>query len=117
MNQETISLDYYLRSVPLSRYPLLLSGILKNTPKNSPDYATLQQTLKKLQQIAEEVNEYSKKKDSEDKLFELAQRVVDFSEDVCVPGRVFVFEREIPVKLPNSHKEILWVRPLDRYPF
>jgi len=85
---------------------------LKNTPKSSTDYPVLQQTLDKLQKIAEEVNEFAKKKDNADKLFDLSQRFVDFEENINTPDRICLFERELPLKIGAANKESYWVQPL-----
>lgn len=87
--------DLFDRLVPrICRYPLLFSGILKNTPKTHPDFDTIEKTLTKLQEVAASVNEFSKKKDNDDKLFELGLKLVEFPDgSINAPGRLVVLER------------------------
>jgi hypothetical protein len=73
---------------------MLFQGILKNTPKAHPDYDTIEKTLEKLQQVANDVNEFSKKKDNDDKLFELSLKLLEFPDgSINASGRLAVLER------------------------
>jgi hypothetical protein len=90
---------------------LLFTGLLKNTPHEHPDYTVLQKALEQLQKVANDVNEFSKKKDNDDKLFDLALRMQDYPETLNKPGRVFVTEREIDVQVNDaSEKSRFYVR-------
>jgi hypothetical protein len=94
-----------------SRYPLLFSGLLKNTPHDHPDFTVLQKALEQLQKVANDVNEFSKKKDNDDKLFELSLRMQDFPETLNIPGRLFLSEREIDIQVnDSSEKSKFYVR-------
>lgn len=86
----------------ICRYPLLIHGILKNTPKDHPDYDILNTTLQKLQNITDVVNEYTRKKDSENKLFQLDLKITGYDGMLSEVGRNLILESTIQVALSKD---------------
>lgn len=86
----------------ICRYPLLIHGILKNTPPDHPDYKILEATLQKLQNITDVVNEYTRKKDSENRLFQLDLRISGYDGILSEAGRNLILESTIQSALSKE---------------
>lgn len=61
----------------IPRYKLLLSDILKNTPKEHVDYNMLQKALDEVSTIAQFVNESKRKNENSQILIHLAKKFKD----------------------------------------
>jgi hypothetical protein len=68
--------------------------MVQKTPQSHPEYSALAKTLERLQQVANDVNEFSRKKDSANKIFSLSERLMGFEENLSSPGRILEIEYE-----------------------
>lgn len=76
----------------ICRYPMIFEAILKKTPPNHSDYKEIETTLAKLKKITDVVNDYARKKDSENKLFELDMKLTGFEGTLTSPGRELILD-------------------------
>lgn len=68
--------------------------MLQKTPEAHPEHEGLAKTLERVQLIANNVNEFSRKKHTDEVFFDLSQRLTGMSESLAAPGRFVVLERE-----------------------
>lgn len=68
--------------------------MLQKTPETHPEHQALSKLLERVQLVANNVNEFSKKKQNDEKFFDLSQRLVGFDEPLSTPTRHVIMERE-----------------------
>eukprot|EP01102_Stenamoeba_stenopodia_P006579 TRINITY_DN1814_c0_g2_i2.p1 TRINITY_DN1814_c0_g2~~TRINITY_DN1814_c0_g2_i2.p1 ORF type:complete len:586 (+),score=123.34 TRINITY_DN1814_c0_g2_i2:84-1841(+) len=72
------------------KYPLFIKDLLKHTPKESPDYGILQESLVKLDEIVTHINEGTRRIENQQKVLEI-QKKIELNEKlgVCYPLSLF----------------------------
>lgn len=74
--ENKLLLDYLITPVQrLPRYVLLLAELVKNSSKNHPQYEMMVETLGGVKNVAMEVNEAKRKRESQRKLVELSHKL------------------------------------------
>jgi len=57
------------------KYPLFIKDLLKHTPRESPDYAILQDSLVKLDDIVSHINEGTRRIENQQKVLEIQKKI------------------------------------------
>eukprot|EP01122_Echinamoeba_exundans_P009828 TRINITY_DN3539_c0_g1_i1.p1 TRINITY_DN3539_c0_g1~~TRINITY_DN3539_c0_g1_i1.p1 ORF type:complete len:643 (-),score=123.68 TRINITY_DN3539_c0_g1_i1:91-2019(-) len=91
----------------LCRYPLLFTALLGKMPKTDPERADVEKTLEALQQVANDVNEFSRKMESANKIFELTRKLSGLEERLNTHGRLLIAERVVNAVFPGEKREVI----------
>jgi hypothetical protein len=89
----------------LCRYPLLFTALLAKMPKTDPERPEVEKALEALQQVANDVNEFSRKMESANKIFELTRKLGGFEERLNSNGRLLIAERVVSAVCPGEKRE------------
>lgn len=79
----------------IPRYILLLTEIHKHTPKNHPDYEKLTQSLNKVKEVADDINEARRDAESLVRLYELSGKLEHIDFELIIPARKLELEGEL----------------------
>jgi hypothetical protein len=77
------------------RYTLLLKELLKNTPKDHPDYGPLEKAVESLQKVGALINEGKRESEKMSALAKIESKISGLGFRLTEPGRVFLFEGEL----------------------
>jgi len=95
--------DYQIMPVQrIPRYVLLVEGLLKYTPESHPDRALLTDALALLRDVAKKINEQRRLNEAMQKVMEIQQSIIGFSEELVQPSRRLVHEGEV-TRFENGH--------------
>uniref|UniRef100_A0A6B2KWK3 DH domain-containing protein n=1 Tax=Arcella intermedia TaxID=1963864 RepID=A0A6B2KWK3_9EUKA len=81
----------------LCKYPLLFSGLLQCTDKDSPEYITIEKSLNKINVIVKDINEVKKKSLQFIDLVELEARIHDYQDKIVDSSRQFIKEVKVQI--------------------
>lgn len=94
--------DLMIRPVQrLGSISLLLSDILKNTPKSNPDHAALDQALAALREVMTHINEDKRKTEGQRVLFDIFNDIDNCPPDIVSSHRNFIARTEV-IQLSSS---------------
>merc|ERR1740123_918826 len=82
-----MELSYSAPTFRLPRYVLLMKELLKHTPPHHPEHADIQEALRKLEEVLQNLNEKTRKQQRES-LFKHVTNKLRGYEELFTPGRV-----------------------------
>lgn len=89
----------------ITKYPLLIKELLKNTKEDHADYANLVEALSKLEIVANAVNERKRLSENRQKILEITSLVSGISADkIIAPNRRFIMEDDL-YKISKGKKQ------------
>eukprot|EP01125_Pyxidicula_operculata_P003044 TRINITY_DN1318_c0_g1_i1.p1 TRINITY_DN1318_c0_g1~~TRINITY_DN1318_c0_g1_i1.p1 ORF type:complete len:859 (+),score=303.52 TRINITY_DN1318_c0_g1_i1:87-2663(+) len=103
--------DFLIKPVQrLCKYPILFERLLEYTSDDNPDYQQISQTLKKIQEIAQDINKKSAKNKNFSTLVEIEARLLDYPHKLVSPGREFIKEGKVFKSSPGSSRTLQTLR-------
>ncbi|GAA5869560.1 hypothetical protein JCM8547_001522 [Rhodosporidiobolus lusitaniae] len=89
----------------ICKYPLLISSLLKNTPSSFPHYDELKAGLESIMRVTDKVNEEKRRKDNQQAVADLANRVEDWKgHDIASFGELLLQETFVVIKSENERE-------------
>jgi len=88
-------MGYLIKPVQkICKYPLLFKELLKNTPSQHPDYENISLCLKRVEEVAEYVNERKRASENMHKMLDISEHLTDVpkSFEFFTPARTFIRE-------------------------
>jgi len=88
-------MGYLIKPVQkICKYPLIFKELLKQTPPRHPDYDNILQCYKKVEEIADYVNEKKRASENTQKMLEISEHLTDVPKQfsLLVPTRTFIRE-------------------------
>lgn len=79
----------------LPRYVMLLEDLLRNTPKDHPDFVDLTTALSKVQSVADYVNEKKREAENVNLVLDVQSRLSGMGKNLAEPHRRFVRQGEV----------------------
>mmetsp|Transcript_30063 Transcript_30063/g.83965 ORF Transcript_30063/g.83965 Transcript_30063/m.83965 type:complete len:1151 (+) Transcript_30063:52-3504(+) len=97
--------DYLVMPVQrIPRYVLLLREVVKHTPTNHDDMESLEQALKNVQWLANEINDSQKMAEKQNRVLDLQGRLGAGTSWIVAPHRVFLCEDDLWILNVNVFK-------------
>ncbi|CAG8526289.1 21197_t:CDS:2 [Dentiscutata erythropus] len=99
----------------IPRYKLLLEALLKHTENTHPDYINLEQCVRQISLIADDVNEKIRDAENQQKVLEIQNKVERLPNNILDPARRFIYQGDLyKVTQRSSPKRPYFIATEDR---